>query len=151
MRETGRGWSGSASAEVALADAQQQVLEANNRLQIARAAYNRAVGRDLAAPVELAELYDDGQGFECESLTAIAIERRPELMALAAQSRALVQQAASERAFPASELASRAAAAGFEGELSASVTEAVARARALAAPTDTIFVGGSTFVVAEVL
>ena len=37
------------------------------------------------------------------------------------------------------------------GETVATVPEAVARAKALAAPADTIFIGGSTFVVAEVL
>lgn len=60
-------------------------------------------------------------------------------------------QAAGERALPAAELASRAAAAGLAGETVATVPEAVARAKALAAPADTIFIGGSTFVVAEVL
>ena len=60
-------------------------------------------------------------------------------------------QAASERALPVSELAARAAAAGLDGEAVATVPEAVTRAKALAAPADTIFIGGSTFVVAEVL
>ena len=54
------------SAEVALADAQQQALDANNKLEIARAAYNRAVGRDLADPVLLAELHDDGVATDYE-------------------------------------------------------------------------------------
>jgi outer membrane protein TolC len=86
------------SAEVALADAQQQSLDAHNRLEIARAAYNRAVGRDLASPVLLAELHDDGAETDLPSLNALAIERRPELTALASQAKALQQQAASERA-----------------------------------------------------
>ena len=60
-------------------------------------------------------------------------------------------QAACERALPVAELASRAAAAGLDGEAVATVPEAVARAKTLAAPADTIFIGGSTFVVAEVL
>ena len=63
----------------------------------------------------------------------------------------LFTQAASERALPVSELAARAAAAGLDGEAVATVPEAVTRAKALAAPADTIFIGGSTFVVAEVL
>jgi len=63
----------------------------------------------------------------------------------------LFTQAACERALPAAELAGRAAAAGLQGEPVAAVPEAVARAKALAAADDTIFIGGSTFVVAEVL
>ncbi len=86
------------SAEVALADARQQALDADNRLEMARAAYNRALGRNLTEPVQLAELQDDGVRMDCESLTALAMRQRPELAALAAQAKALQQQAASERA-----------------------------------------------------
>ena len=86
------------SAEVALADAQQQALDANNRLEMARAAYNRALGRNLADPVQLAELQDDGARADYEGLTALALRQRPELSTFAAQARALQQQAASERA-----------------------------------------------------
>ena len=59
-------------------------------------------------------------------------------------------QAASERAFPAAELAVRAAAAGLECEAVPTVCEAVGRAREAARPEDTIFIGGSNFVVAEI-
>ena len=52
---------------------------------------------------------------------------------------------------PAEELARRAAEAGFQGEKSQSVEEAMARAKEIATPEDMIFVGGSNFVVAEVL
>jgi outer membrane protein len=86
------------SAEVALANAQQQALDANNRLEMARASYNRALGRSLTNPVQLTELQDDGARVDYEQLTAQAIRQRPELVALAAQARALQQQAASERA-----------------------------------------------------
>ena len=55
------------------------------------------------------------------------------------------------RALPAVELAAKAAAAGLEGEVVAEVPAALARARELASAEDMIFVGGSTFVVAEVL
>lgn len=60
-------------------------------------------------------------------------------------------QASVSRALPADELASRAAEAGLKGEVVPDVTAALARAKELAAPEDMIFVGGSTFVVAEVL
>ena len=60
-------------------------------------------------------------------------------------------QASVMRALPAEELASRAAEMGLEGEVVKSVGDAVARARELASAEDMIFIGGSNFVVAEVL
>lgn len=63
----------------------------------------------------------------------------------------LFTQAATHRACLTEDLAARGAAAGLDCETVATVTEAVVRARALAAPEDTIFIGGSTFVVAEVI
>ena len=73
------------------------------------------------------------------------------MMQLPRDAYSLFTRAASGRALPVSELAARAAAAGLDGEAVATVPEAVTRAKALAAPADTIFIGGSTFVVAEVL
>jgi dihydrofolate synthase/folylpolyglutamate synthase len=52
---------------------------------------------------------------------------------------------------PATELAERAATADLKGEIQPSVAEAIARAKELAGAEDMIFVGGSNFVVAEVL
>jgi outer membrane protein len=86
------------AAEVALADAQQQALDAANRLDIARAAYNRAVGRDLAAPVELAPLQDDGVPVDFRNMVNVAMQRRPELATLSAQAAAYQDQAVGERA-----------------------------------------------------
>lgn len=63
----------------------------------------------------------------------------------------LFTQAAVERAVPACELAEKAAAYGLTGEVVPGVTAALARARELAAPADMIFIGGSNFVVGEVL
>ena len=60
-------------------------------------------------------------------------------------------QAHSERALPATELTAKAAIYGLHGEAVEEVTAAVARARELAAPEDMIFIGGSTYVVAEAL
>ncbi len=56
-----------------------------------------------------------------------------------------------ERAVDADALATKAAQYGLQGETAGSVGEALARARELATDDDTIFVGGSTFVVAEAL
>ncbi len=63
----------------------------------------------------------------------------------------LFTQAHSERALPAVELAERAAAHGLQGEVIPSVGEALARACTMASEQDLIFVGGSNYVVAEVL
>lgn len=60
-------------------------------------------------------------------------------------------QARSERALPAAELTAKAAIYGLQGETVEQVADAVRRARSLAAPDDMIFIGGSTYVVAEAL
>lgn len=60
-------------------------------------------------------------------------------------------QADSKRALPASELAEIAAKEALQGEVAVSVKDALARARALASADDMIFIGGSSFVVAEIL
>ncbi|KAA9339838.1 bifunctional folylpolyglutamate synthase/dihydrofolate synthase [Hymenobacter busanensis] len=59
-------------------------------------------------------------------------------------------QANIPRALPAGELQQRAAAEGLVGEAYGPVAAALAAARQHAGPDDVIFVGGSTFVVAEV-
>ncbi|MGV3705984.1 MAG: bifunctional folylpolyglutamate synthase/dihydrofolate synthase [Arcticibacter sp.] len=56
-----------------------------------------------------------------------------------------------ERAKPASELKKEAFAAGLSGEAYPSVTAALLEAQACAKDADLVFVGGSTFVVAEVV
>lgn len=60
-------------------------------------------------------------------------------------------QAAISRALDAEELAREAMAVGLQGEVVRGVREALAHAKALATDEDAIFVGGSTFTVAEVL
>lgn len=63
----------------------------------------------------------------------------------------LFTQASLPRALKAEDLAARAGAAGLEGEIVKTIPEALARARSLATAQDLVFVGGSTFTVAEVL
>ena len=58
--------------------------------------------------------------------------------------------AAIPRALPAAELAAQAAAYGLQGPVGGSVAAALGEARRQAGPQDVIFVGGSTFVVAEI-
>ncbi len=60
-------------------------------------------------------------------------------------------QAHTERALPAEDLTAKAAIYGLKGEAVAEVTAAIARAKELATPEDMIFIGGSTYVVAEAL
>lgn len=60
-------------------------------------------------------------------------------------------QASVARALPASELMALAQSIGLDGSIFSSVAEAVAAARAKASPEDLIFVGGSNFVVADLL
>lgn len=59
-------------------------------------------------------------------------------------------QASIPRALPAQELAERAAALELRGQAYGPVPAAVRAARAAAAPDDVVFIGGSTFVVAEI-
>jgi dihydrofolate synthase/folylpolyglutamate synthase len=58
-------------------------------------------------------------------------------------------QANIPRALPANRLADLASAHHLRGEVVPDVNQALERARTLATPDDFIFVGGSTFVVAE--
>ena len=60
-------------------------------------------------------------------------------------------QANISRALPAEELAAKAKSAGLTGEVVVGVAEAVAKAHEIALPSDMIFIGGSNFVIAEVL
>ncbi len=85
------------SSQVALADAQQKSIDARADLEVAQAAYNRALGRDLSQPVLLAELQDRDVPPPLDELTRAAIANRPELAGLAAQARALQDEAASVR------------------------------------------------------
>jgi dihydrofolate synthase/folylpolyglutamate synthase len=59
-------------------------------------------------------------------------------------------QASIPRALEAGILAEKARSTGLKGEVIANVNEAIQRARAKASAEDVIFIGGSTFVVAEI-
>ncbi|MDE5963731.1 MAG: bifunctional folylpolyglutamate synthase/dihydrofolate synthase [Alistipes sp.] len=58
-------------------------------------------------------------------------------------------QAQTSRALPAADLAAKAAIYGLQGEMVETVEAAIRRAQELAQPDDMIFIGGSTYVVAE--
>lgn len=87
---------------VSLADAEQRRLQAGNHLDLANAAYNRALGRPLGNAVDLDE---DLPGVDAEldlesleSLTAMALAHRAELSGLQAAAEAYRARAASARA-----------------------------------------------------
>jgi outer membrane protein len=85
------------ASQVALADAEQRAIDARADLEVVRAAYNRALGRELAQPVSLAELPDPEAPPPLGELTQAALSQRPELTSLSAQARALQDEAASLR------------------------------------------------------
>lgn len=92
------------AAQVALANARQQRLRAANAVRLASAAYNRRVGQPLDRVPELEDPSDAGPADtapanrEPAALTAMALERRPELEAIAARSASLEQAAGAVRA-----------------------------------------------------
>ncbi|MBN1588478.1 MAG: TolC family protein [Pirellulales bacterium] len=83
------------AAQVALSDAQQAAIQAANRLDASRAAYNRQLGRPLEFPVRIAELPLESVQGDVESLTARALQNRPELAGLTTQAQSLQYQATS--------------------------------------------------------
>jgi outer membrane protein len=90
------------SAQVALADASQRRLQATNGLDIARAAYNRGLGRDLQASVSLEEsmpvAHLDLGTDDLRALTAQALQQRPELAAMEDGAAALRAQSKATKA-----------------------------------------------------
>lgn len=90
------------AVQVSLANAQQQALQTRNGLDIAKAAYNRQLGRALDAEVVLDEVMPPVDPLarvdDLDQLTATALDRRSELSALINQSSALSYQGQAERA-----------------------------------------------------
>ncbi|MBE0454709.1 MAG: TolC family protein [Roseovarius sp.] len=86
------------SVRVALADAQQRKLQVTNGLDLAHAAYNRLLGRELDQPVSLDDLSPEATTPESPpALTERALAQRSELAALARQIEALRHRAAAVR------------------------------------------------------
>jgi len=93
------------SVRVALADANQRKLQVANGLDLARAAYNRLLGRPLDQPVSLDDLSPEAMQEPFPALTERALERRSELAALARQIEAMRHQAAAVRGETAPQVA----------------------------------------------
>jgi outer membrane protein TolC len=91
------------AASVTLANARQRLLQAENALDYARAAYNRYLDRPLSAAVALDPRLDidrlmPADRDHLEGLIAIARLERPELKTLDLQAQALRNQSAAARA-----------------------------------------------------
>ena len=89
------------AAAVSLADAEQHRLQAQNTLDIARAAYNRRLGRELSAPVDLdpeVRSLEPVATRAIEDLLAPALATRAELAGLDAVAAGYEAQAAAKRA-----------------------------------------------------
>lgn len=81
------------AADVAVLNARQRVIDATNRLEAARATYNRRLARPLESPVRIAEVAIDCSPVDLQALVAQALENRPERSQLVAEIAALRHQA----------------------------------------------------------
>lgn len=86
------------ASEVALADARQQAIQADNALDLARANFNRLLVRPLIQPVILAEMQPPPPAADVERLTRCALQQRPELAAYGERAIALRKEARGVRA-----------------------------------------------------
>ncbi|MBF0445766.1 MAG: TolC family protein [Magnetococcales bacterium] len=86
------------SAQVSLADAQQQLLQDNNRLDMAHTAYNRLLGRPLTQSVSVEALQVEPTDEDVDALTKLAIKQRPEMLLPSQYIASLRHQAESEKA-----------------------------------------------------
>lgn len=85
------------AADVELSNAEQQVIQADNQLNIAKARLNQLLNRNLTAKVELLEEFPEVGSGDLSTLYQQALKQRPELNVLAEQIRALEAQALSEK------------------------------------------------------
>jgi outer membrane protein TolC len=86
------------AANVAFSNARYQEAQATNRLDVARAEYNRLLGRPLEYPVQLLEPEPPRLEGDLAELTRRALAQRPELSGLALQSKSISEQAGAARA-----------------------------------------------------
>jgi outer membrane protein len=85
------------ASQVSLADARQSLLQAENNLDLARAAYNRLLGRPLHQEVQIDDISAQPVKRDLQELTSDALKKRPELATLSEQAKALEYQAAGTR------------------------------------------------------
>ncbi len=99
------------AAQVAHANAKQDLIKAQNAVNLSEAAYNRLLWRPLDTPVEIADVDIPPLSGDLDSLTGAAVHRRPELAALSYKSQAL---AAKSRVYQADRLPQVAAIGSYD-------------------------------------
>lgn len=117
----------------------------NNPLMVCDTAHNAAGLTDVAAQIEATPW--KALHFVLGMVNDKNLDQA--LAVLPKEANYLFTQAKIPRALPAPDLAAQAATFGLRGQVIDSVPEAVAKARSQAQPEDLIFIGGSTFVVAD--
>ena len=81
------------AVRVQVADVRQALLATRNALDVARAAYNRALGRPLSSEVILQEIGERSEPSDIDALTSSALSQRPETAKISALVRSLRSQA----------------------------------------------------------
>src|SRR5690606_30134999 len=108
------------AAAVSLADAEQRRLQAANALDLARAAYNRALGRALGEPFDLDDRLPDVDSRiaeqDLDALTALALAERSELRRLRSAADAVSSKAAAAAAATRPQLGLTAAYTRIDNE-----------------------------------
>ena len=91
-------WNDSLASQVSLADARQQMIQIQNNLDLAQAAFNRLLQRSLDKQTVLEELSIEDINEPLPALTRKALDQRSELAALTKKIQALRNQATGIRA-----------------------------------------------------
>ncbi|MGI5903734.1 MAG: TolC family protein [Thermoguttaceae bacterium] len=99
------------AAEVAHANAKQDLIKAENAVNLSQAAYNRLLWRSFDTPVKIVDVDIPPLSGDVDALTRTAVARRPELAALSHKSRAL---AAKSRVYRAGRLPQVAAIGTYD-------------------------------------
>ena len=102
------------AAQVAVSEAKQLELKVANAQALAESAYNRLMWRPLDAPVNIVDMELVEPLGNLDSLTELAIRSRPELQALAAETRAINAQVKVARADVLPQVAAGGAYTYFE-------------------------------------
>ncbi len=79
--------------QVALADAREKVVQAQNALELAQSAYNRLLSRPLDSSVDIDDITPGLLADSCESMTQKALTARSELSVIESEIKALKHQA----------------------------------------------------------
>ena len=96
------------TADVALADAERQLIDARQATELARAAYNRLLARPLTQVVQLDALADGPAPDMSPEAADKALNQRPELQALQSGQLALREQAKAQRGEDGPQIAAQA-------------------------------------------